>query len=110
MYDQPTVAQLVEAVRLFLTAEIKPRLEAERKLYYQALVAANVLSIVERELQLSEIHLRDEWTRLNFVQGVHRPMPAESTEARAVLTERNRKLCEEIAAGRYDYDPQRAAH
>lgn len=109
MYDKPALNELIEAVRSFLNTDIKPRVESERKLYYQVLVTANVLSIALRELELSHIHLKDEWVRLNFVQGVHRPMPADPLEARTALAERNKKLCEEIAAGRYDYHPQRAA-
>ena len=109
MYDRPDIYQLLEAVKSYLQREVVPAIQADRKQYYQALVAINVLGIVEREMQMSVEHLRTEWARLNFVQNVSTPLPTEINEARAALAERNRKLCEEIGAGRYDYAPQRSA-
>ncbi|MEO8609794.1 MAG: DUF6285 domain-containing protein [Chloroflexota bacterium] len=109
MYDRPDIYQLLDAVKGYLQREVVPALEADRKQYYQMLVAINVLGIVEREMQMSVEHLQTEWSRLNFVQNVSTPLPTEISEARAALAERNRKLCEEIGAGRYDYAPQRSA-
>ena len=54
-------------------------------------------------------HLRAEWNGLNFVQNVTMPAPGDAEGLRATLAERNRKLCQEIDAGRYDQMPQRAA-
>jgi hypothetical protein len=109
MYDRPDIYQLLDAVRGYLQRVIVPMLQTDRKQYYQALVALNVLGIIEREMQMSVEHLNAEWARLNFAQNVSTPLPAEIGEARAALAERNRKLCEEIGAGRYDYSPQRSA-
>jgi len=109
MYDRPDIHQLLEAVKSYLQREVVPAVQADRKQYYQALVAINVLGMVEREMQMSVEHLHSEWSRLNFVQNVSTPLPTEIIEARAALAERNRKLCEEIGAGRYDYSPQRSA-
>jgi hypothetical protein len=109
MYDSPTLSQLLDAVRYHLESQVIPAVENDRKLYYQTLVAINVLHIVQRELLMSPDHLRAEWHRLNFVQNVTMPLPNTVNELRAALAERNRKLCQEIDAGRYDYMPQRAA-
>ena len=109
MYDRPDIYQLLEAVKSYLQREVVPVVQADRKQYYQTLVAINVLEIVEREMQISVDHLKAEWARLNFVQNVSTHFPIEIAEARAALAERNRKLCEEIGAGRYDYAPQRSA-
>ena len=49
-HDRPTPAELLVAVREFLTTEIEPVLEG--RLRYHLKVAANVLAIVERELAL----------------------------------------------------------
>jgi hypothetical protein len=113
MYDRPTIAELIEAVRYHLETNVIPELHDDpnddRKLYYQTLVATNVLRIIEREMQTGIEQIREEWMRLNFVQGVDVLFPGEQSTVHDALIERNRKLCEEIKAGRYDYLPQRAA-
>lgn len=109
MNDRPTVTELLEAVRTHLESQIVPITQEDRKLYYQTLVAVNVLKIIERELQHGNEHLKEEWMRLNFVQNVGTPFPDDVDAVLPSLAERNRKLCEEINAGRYDYMPGRAA-
>ena len=49
MQDRPTVLELLAAVRGFLEDDLGPVLEGRRR--FHALVAANVLRIVERELR-----------------------------------------------------------
>lgn len=49
MQDLPTVAELVEAVREFLDAEIFPAVEGRK--HFHTRVAVNVLAIVQRELE-----------------------------------------------------------
>jgi uncharacterized protein DUF6285 len=109
MYDRPTIAELLEAVRTHLEKQVIPEIHDDRKLYYQTLVAVNVLRIIEREMQTGTEQIREEWLRLNYVQGVDTLLPSASGKAPDALADRNRKLCEEIKAGRYDYLPQRAA-
>ena len=48
--DRPTAAELVEAVRDFLTREAQPALEG--RLAFHTRVAVNALGMVERELRL----------------------------------------------------------
>jgi hypothetical protein len=109
MYDRPDIYQLLDAVKVYLHNEVVPAARADRKAYYQALVAINVLGVVEREIRTNIDHLNAEWARLNFVQNVATPLPADVHEARAALAERNRELCMEINAGRYDTEPGRSA-
>lgn len=109
MYDRPTIAELMDAIRNHLETQIIPAVHDDRKLYYQTLIAANLMKIIEREMQTGAEQLREEWTRLNFVQGVDMLYPGDSNKVRDSLAERNRQLCEEIKAGRYDYQPKRAA-
>jgi len=109
MYDRPTVAELLDAVRKYLGEQIIPVVKNDRKLNYQTHIAINVLRIIERQMSAGTGQVRDEWLRLNHVQGTTNPPPTDSAEALAALNERNRKLCQEISAGRYDYMPQRAA-
>jgi hypothetical protein len=49
MQDLPTAAELVEAVREFLEAEIFPALDGRKQFHTR--VAVNVLAIVQRELE-----------------------------------------------------------
>ena len=49
MQDLPTAAELVEAVREFLEAEIFPEVEGRK--HFHMRVAVNVLAIVQRELE-----------------------------------------------------------
>ena len=51
-HDQPDARTLLEAVRDFLATEVEP--QTHGRLRYHLKVAANVLAIVERELELGE--------------------------------------------------------
>lgn len=109
MYDRPDIFQLLDAVKVYLQNEVVPALKEDRKRYYQALVAVNLIGVVAREIHMRADHLYAEWDRLNFVQDVAAPVPPDVNEARAALAERNRTFCEEIKAGRYDIAPGRSA-
>lgn len=111
MYDQPLLIELLDAARAHLEHEIVPLLkdDEQRKLYYQTLVAINVLRIAERELMMSAEHTHSEWARLNYIQQLDSPLPNDPETARAALGERNRKLCMQIMDGEFDRSPQRAA-
>jgi hypothetical protein len=101
MYDRPTAAELIDAVRGHLETQIIPAVKGDGKLYFQTLVAINVLRVVERELNLAPDHLSAEWTRLNHLEGALE-MPSDPRAAVIVLHERNTQLCENIRVGRYD--------
>ncbi len=53
MTDRPTAAELVEATREYLEAEILPMLDDQR-LRFRTLVAINALGIAQRELESTE--------------------------------------------------------
>ena len=66
MYDRPNTSELIDAVRGHLEANVIPLArETNRRLYFQTLVAINVLKIVERELQMGQAHALAEWESLN---------------------------------------------
>jgi hypothetical protein len=109
MYDQPNISQLVAAVRGYLENEQPATNQVGSQYAQQRANAIHVLDMIEREIQFNVDHLKGEWARLNFVQKLTTLMPADLNEAKAALRERNRKLCEEISAGRFDYAPARAA-
>lgn len=102
MYDRPTAPELLQAVRQHLETNLIPLArQTHFKLYFQTLVANNVLKIVEREIRLGEGHLRAEWSRLNML--LDSVPPPESVQAlRAQLAERNAALCRAIRAGEWD--------
>jgi hypothetical protein len=52
-HDRPTAAELVEATREFLEAEILPTL-TDQRLRFRTLVAINALAITQRELESGE--------------------------------------------------------
>ena len=102
MYDRPTAADLLQAVRQHLEKSLIPLArQTHFKLYFQTLVANNVLKIVEREILLGEAHLRAEWSRLNMLTGSQAP-PESLTEMRVQLADRNAALCDAIRAGDWD--------
>jgi hypothetical protein len=109
MYDKPALADLLDAVRIYLENAISPAVKDDRPLYYQTLVAINILEIIEREIEMEVEHLKAEWGRLDFVQKTTIVMPPDPDDLRLALAERNRKLCDEINAGAYDIEPQCSA-
>lgn len=109
MYDRPTAAELIDAVRLHLETVLVPAIRDNHKLYFQTLVAINVLRIVERELGYAPQHSRAAWARLNMLLG-SKPMPETAEGLQAALAERNAALCAEIRAGRRDTDAELFEH
>lgn len=105
MYDQPDASHLIEAVHQHLELNIAPMLKADpaqRKLYFQTLVAINVLKVAERELVLRPRHLKAEWGRLNRLQEIDLPLAENIEELAEFLTRRNIQLCTDIRDGHYD--------
>jgi hypothetical protein len=106
--NRPTAAELIDAVRMHLETNIVPVVRADRKLYFQTLVAMNVLRIVERELELGPRHIRAALQRLNDVLGTDAPFPDTLDAARDLLAQRDAELSQAIRAGDYDHHPRRA--
>ena len=86
MNDAPTPAQLLAAVAAFLRDEALPALQGATA--YQARVAANMLDIARRQLELAPAQEADELDRLRSLLGTDGDLAAL-----------NRLLCERIAAG-----------
>lgn len=105
MHDRPTAAELVSAARQFLEGELLPAL-ADARLRFQTLIAAHVLSMVERELQQEEAHLRAEWQALHALLGLFEPEPSDLAGLRAGVREANARLCERIQQGDFDAPPR----
>jgi hypothetical protein len=106
--DRPTARELILAVRGFLEDDVVPALEGRRR--FHALVAANVLGVVERELAGEEKALAAEWHGLVRVLGEERAQLPERLEAlRAAVTALNTTLAARIRRGDADGGPLRTA-
>ena len=98
MMDQPSMRELVEAVRDFLEQKAMPELKGHTA--FHARVAANALSIVARELEQGPQSAKDETARLARLLG------HEGT-----LEELNRELCKRIREGSFTLEtPGLAEH
>ena len=89
LHDRPTIAEILQAVRAYLTDEVAKT--DDRRARFRALIAANVLAIAQRELSsgAGDAQLDDDGLRaLGYREG--------SADAR------RRLLCADIRAGKYD--------
>jgi hypothetical protein len=86
MREQPTAAELIDAVSEFITRDLAPTLSG--RLAFHARVAANVLAIVRRELLQGPDADRGDASRLAALLG-HGGDPEALTE----------ELCRRIASG-----------
>jgi Domain of unknown function (DUF6285) len=100
MNDRPTAVELVNAVRHYLENELLPTL-TDPRLKFQTLIAANVLSIAERELKTEEVDLTVELAVYAELRK-HGGDPSTTTEMRAAVWTANALLCEKIRHGDYD--------
>ncbi len=91
MQDQPTAAELVEAVRDFIQNVAMPQLQARDA--FHARVAANALGIVHRELEIAPQDNSEELQRIR-----------ELLDTDGSLEDLNRELCTRIRKGEIDLD------
>jgi hypothetical protein len=104
MHDRPTSSELVAAARLFLETELLPSL-TDQRLRFQALVAAHVLGVVERELPVEEADLVWESAWLAKILGESHMTPNSVAELRQQVREGNRRVCASIRNGDFDAEP-----
>jgi hypothetical protein len=97
LHDRPTVRELLEAVRGYLELEVVPA-AVDRRARFRALIAANVVQVVLRELDAAAADAVAEEAAL-----------AALGLCDGTLEERRRGLARRIRAGAYDEGPRRAA-
>jgi hypothetical protein len=103
MQDRPTALELLAAVRGFLEDDLVPTLEGRRR--FHALVAANVLGVVERELGGEEEQLARQWDRLADLFDLAPSSRPEALSAlRGAVRALETRLAECIRAGDADGD------
>ncbi len=107
MNDRPTAVELLGAVRRFLEREVVPALEGPRR--YHARVAANVVGVVAREIEVEEQQLGAEWERLGRLLGRVEPPPAGCDTLRSAVRAGTEEIARRIRAGEADSGPWRDA-
>ena len=107
MNDRPTAVELLGAVRRFLAREVVPALDGPRR--YHARVAANVVAVVAREIEVEEQQLGAEWKRLGRLLGREEPPPASRDALRSAVREASEEIARRIRAGEADSGPWRDA-
>ena len=105
MPDRPTKLELLEAVRGFLERDLMPELEGVQR--FHARVAANVLRIVSREIELEEPALRRQHRTLAELLGEAVQEPARLAEVARGVESWERELARRIRAGEADASPWR---
>jgi hypothetical protein len=100
MQDRPNAIELVAAVRGFLETDVVGAFTGRRR--FHALVAANVLAIVERELAGEEDRIVDEWRRLAALLDVPGDPPPRLDLVRRGVRDLEEQLTERIRAGDAD--------
>lgn len=109
MYDRPNLDELISAAIQHFEAQVIPAVKGDGKLYFQTLVAVNVLKVAERELKLGWSHLLAEWNALNTLEGQPRELPSDPDAAKTTIAERQHNLCIRIRAGDYDDESHKSA-
>ena len=100
MQDRPTAVELLTSVREFLEQDVLPGLEGRKR--FHALVSANVLAIVARELAGEETMLVAEWERLRSLLDGDEPVPERLDQLKTAVDQLTRRLCDRIRAGDAD--------
>jgi hypothetical protein len=97
MQDRPTAVELLTSVREFLEQDVLPGLEGRKR--FHALVSANVLAIVAREIAGEETMLVAEWERLRDLLGGDDSAPTRLDDLKTAVALLTRRLCDRIRAG-----------
>ncbi len=101
MQDRPTAGELLAALREFMRdrqAHARDRWER-----FQFQVAANSLAILEREFEMEDDMMREEWRGLDALLGSE-PIPEGQKAFARRLQERNEELVKRIQNGEFDGD------
>jgi len=104
MQDRPAAAELLEALSVFLSEEVAPRLDGGAR--FKALVAANVAGIASREVSLGPGQDRAQLVRLRALLGAEATPEDEKATATRVR-ELSFELCRRIDAGEAEEGPWR---
>lgn len=102
MTDRPDLHALLDAVRLHLETNVVPSTRTDPRLYFQTLVALNLLKIAQRELIQGVELLRAEWNEINQLREEEIEMPERENVLTSELNARRAALGTAIRNGKYD--------
>jgi hypothetical protein len=102
MTDRPDLHALLDAVRLHLETNVVPSIRADPRLYFQTLVALNLLKIGQRELVQGAELLREEWIAIEELREEEIEMPEREDFLTSELNARRAALGTAIRTGKYD--------
>lgn len=105
MQDRPTREELLRGITRFLESELVPILK--EPLRFHTRVAANLLKIIERELELEEAHLLLEAQSLRQLMSAPPSGVKNALALKQEIRDLNRALCLQIRSGGADQDPRR---
>jgi hypothetical protein len=105
MQDHPTAKELIRGIYGFLETDVVPLLPEPQRFHTR--VAANLLKILERELELEAECLRNEADRLSRLLSRTPSSSCASEGLRPEILKLNQELCARIRAGEADVDPWR---
>src|SRR6266446_1887621 len=100
MQDRPTAIELLEAAAQFIEREIIPVTEGAKQ--FQSRVAANVMRIVARELNLEEDQLRAEVAALQSLLGEDETPSSSVKDLKERAMNLGARLSERIRSGEAD--------
>ncbi|MBL7213072.1 MAG: DUF6285 domain-containing protein [Pseudomonadota bacterium] len=103
MQDHPSTKELIKGIHNFLENDVVPALQ--EPLRFHTRVAANLLKIIERELDLEADHLSSEIRGLWRLLSKAPDSIDSSEEMRAQIRKMNEELCELIRTGKADNGP-----
>lgn len=91
MQDRPTAPELLEATLEFLQHELLPTV-ADSRTRFRLRVAINALSILGRDLEQEERHLREEYKRLSKLLSQSVDLPSSTSSLREQVLALNWEL------------------
>ena len=106
MQDRPDSGELIDAVTRFIEQELLPTI-SDPRLRFRALIAANVLAVVSRELAQGDAALIAEYERLITLSGrsddpTAAALPSHDSALREAVAQLSGELCAHIRAGQFD--------
>jgi hypothetical protein len=103
MQDRPDRQEFLKGIARFLETEVVPALN--EPLRFHTRVAANLLKIIDRELQLEPVHLLKEAEGLRRLLGHSSTGTQSAADLKQEVRELNEELCRRIRQGETDQGP-----
>ena len=108
MTDRPDLNALLDAVRFHLETNVLPVIRTDPRLYFQTLVALNLLKIGQREFVHASDLMRQEWAAMDQLSGKETVAPTHEDFLAIEIAARRAALSDNIRDGKYD-SPDQAA-